>query len=224
MTKNLRLKKAREKKGLTLEQVGALYGEKGVSHSYIDQLEGGKNYRRGVAEKLAIILDVTADWLLFGIEQVTNFEELDNVRTLTVEKRKGVPYYNIDMTAGITSSFNDITAEPEYYVDIKPVNDCTAYVNIVGDSMLPLYTSGDTVGVKQVFNFNIIQWGEAYLVITDDSANNLKTVKNIFPYRDDDSRIILRSANPDFYGDTPINKESILSLYIVKAVYKIKQL
>jgi len=221
MNKNLRLKETREKKRLTQEE---LANKIGVFPSYIAALETRKAYGFKTAEKLAKALETTVDWLLDGEELVTNFNDLDNVRTLTYGKRKGVPYYNIDMTAEIKSSFNDITVEPEYYVDIKPVNDCTAYVNIVGDSMLPLYTSGDTVGVKQVFNFNIIQWGEAYLVITDESANNLKTVKNIFPCRDDDSIIILRSANPDFYGDTPINKASILSLYIVKAVYKIKQL
>jgi len=221
MNKNLRLKETREKKRLTQEE---LANKIGVFPSYIAALETRKGYGVKTAEKLAKALETTIDWLLDGEELVTNFHDLDNVRTLTHGKRKGVPYYNIDMTAEITSSFNDITVEPEYYVDIKPVNDCTAYVNIVGDSMLPLYTSGDTVGVKQVFNFNIIQWGEAYLIVTNESANNLKTVKNIFPYRDDDSKIILRSANPDFYGDTPINKSSILSLYIVKAVYKIKQL
>lgn len=135
----------------------------------------------------------------------------------------GVPYYDIDVTATIIESFNDVKETPEFYVDFQPFNDCTAYLPIYGDSMYPHFTSGEIVAVKKVSNHDIILWGEAYLIITDTNANNMKTVKLLYPHEDED-KIILRASNPEYKGDTIIPKSSILNLYIVKGKITRKQL
>ena len=124
------------------------------------------------------------------------------------------PFYDIDVTATITRSFNDVKEVPEFYVDFKPFNDCTAYLPVYGDSMYPDFASGEIVAVKKLDNLEIILWGEAHLIITSELANNMKTVKLLFQHADDD-KIIFRAANPSFKGDTVISKEAILSLYII---------
>lgn len=126
-----------------------------------------------------------------------------------------VPYYDNDITATIASSFNDVMEEPAYYVNYKPFNDCTAYVNCYGDSMFPKYKNGEKLAIKEVKDWNIIMWGEVYVVITDSEANDLKAIKEVHPHRDDD-KIILRSSNPNYKGDTVINRKNILGLFIVK--------
>ena len=63
----------------------------------------------------------------------------NNKEIVNHKKEKKVPYYEIDVTSSITSSFNDVVEEPTFYVDYKPFNDCTAYVNNYGDSMFPKY-------------------------------------------------------------------------------------
>jgi hypothetical protein len=136
---------------------------------------------------------------------------------------RGVPYYDIDITATITESFNDVREDPEFYVDFKPFNDCSAYLPIWGDSMFPTFTAGDIVAIKRLNNPHVILWGEPHLVITGENANNMKTVKLLFPHPDD-SKIILRASNPNFAGDTVINKEDICSIYIVKGKITRKQL
>lgn len=141
----------------------------------------------------------------------------------TTQKTIGVPYYDIDISASITESFNDVREKPEFYVDFKYFNDCTAYLPIWGDSMYPAYASGEIIAVKRILNPEIIQWGEAHLVITNADANNMKTVKLLFPH-DDQDKIILRASNPNFKGDTVIPKSSILSIYIVKGKITRKQL
>ena len=143
---------------------------------------------------------------------------------LNKTKEKGVPYYeNIDGTATISTSFSDYTEKPTFYIDYEHFNDCSAYVNVVGDSMYPAYCSGDIIAVKRIFNFDVIQWGEAYFVVTNANANDMKTVKQLH-WHEDDSKIILRSSNPNYKGDTVVNKKDILFLYIVKGKIKRNQL
>lgn len=135
---------------------------------------------------------------------------------IQIEKgQRGVPFYDIDVTASIVRSFNDIKETPEYFVDFRPFNDCKAWMPIYGDSMYPRFQSGEIVAIKQVSNFEGIQWGEPHLIITD-TTYDLRTVKTIHPYDKDADKIILRATNPNYKGDTIVTKESILSLYIIK--------
>lgn len=131
------------------------------------------------------------------------------------EYSKGVPYYDLDVSAHITSSFSDINVAPSFYVDFKPFNDCDGWLNVFGDSMYPSYKNGERFAVKQIFNFDVILWGEAYFVVTNSNANDLKTIK-LLHYHEDESKVILRSSNPNFKGNTIIDKEDIIALFIVK--------
>jgi phage repressor protein C with HTH and peptisase S24 domain len=126
-----------------------------------------------------------------------------------------VPYFETDVTSRITANFNDINQPPAFYVDYKPFNDCTAYVNNYGDSMFPKYKNGESLVLKQIFNLHIINWGETYLIVTNENANNLRTVKDVHPHYDV-SKIILRASNPKYAGDTVIEKKDILSIFAIK--------
>ena len=139
-------------------------------------------------------------------------------------KPSGVPYYeNVEATCGIVPQSNDYPEVPAFYINYEHFNDCTAYVPVVGDSMFPQYCSGEIIAVKQILNMDIIQWGEAYFVCTNDDANSLKTIKLIHPH-DDESKIILRASNPNYKGDTVINKVDIVSLFVIKGKIKRNQL
>jgi len=131
-------------------------------------------------------------------------------------KEEKVPFYENDVTGSITGSFSDIKESPSFYVDFKPFNDCVAYFTIYGDSMYPRFASGEIIAVKEIPNKETIQWGEAHLVITDASENNMRTVKTIHPYDKDDSCVVLRASNPNFKGDTVIKKKAIINMYLVK--------
>ena len=133
----------------------------------------------------------------------------------TYEKEKRVPYYDIDVTSHITTSFSDVVEKPTFYVDYQPFNDCSAYVNNYGDSMYPKYKNGEKLAVKQILNLDVLMFGETYLIITNANANDLKTVKEVH-YHKDQSKLILRAANPDYQGDTIIDKVDILSMFAVK--------
>lgn len=81
--------------------------------------------------------------------------------------------------------------------------------------MYPKYASGEIIAVREVTNFEVLQWGEAYVIMADEHSNHLQSIKLIYE-RADQNKLILRSSNPNFKGDTIITKKSIQSLYIIK--------
>ncbi|KQS45942.1 hypothetical protein ASG38_15140 [Flavobacterium sp. Leaf359] len=146
-----------------------------------------------------------------------------NDRGLLVSKSKNVPFYNIEFSGSQVKSLEELEDYVSFYVDYEPLNDCTAFVPYYGESMLPKYKSGDALGVKQIKNFDALLWGESHLVITNDNANNIKTVKNVHQHKDFD-KVILRAINPDYAGDTVIEKTDILSMFLVKGKVELNQL
>ena len=133
------------------------------------------------------------------------------------EVGSGVPYFeDVESTGGIIiGKANGGNEVPTFFIDYEHFNDCTAYIQHVGDSMYPKYCAGEIIAVKRVYNLDIILWGEAYLVVTNSNANDLRTVKLVFQ-NEDKSKITLRSSNPNFKGDTEISKDDIISMFIIK--------
>jgi len=128
----------------------------------------------------------------------------------------GVPYYeDFDVTASVVTTFSDYKELPTFFINYKHFNDCDAYVPVMGDSMEPKYCNGEIIAIRKINNIDALLPGEAYLVITSAEANSLRTVKCVFK-SPDDSKIILRAINPNFAGDTVINKKDVLSIYFVK--------
>src|SRR5690606_30571631 len=109
-----------------------------------------------------------------------------------VEER--VPFFDVKLThlqARIPDIFSDTT--PAYYVDYQPFNDCAAYLPVYGDSMYPRFANGEIIAVKELTNHDIILWGEAHLVVTDERANSMITVKQLYQH-EDAGKIILRAS------------------------------
>lgn len=158
---------------------------------------------------------ISSKWLLYGVGDMLIEQSSEKYVAFINHNHVGVPFYPMDVTASFITAFSDIREDPEYYIDFKPLNDCTAYFTVFGDSMYPKYASGEIVGVKHWSNYDVILWGEAYLIITDSMANELRTIKLLYPHSDPD-KIILRASNPNFNGDTIVDKKNIVNLFIVK--------
>ncbi|MDM1396095.1 helix-turn-helix domain-containing protein [Myroides odoratimimus] len=185
----------------------------GLNHQTVSNYLKGK--QKPDIDKLSQIKqsfeEIDANWLLTG-----NGNMIKSNDGLIKDNSKGVPYYEgIEATGSILTSFNDIKENPSFYISYPHFDDCTAYLPMAGDSMYPKYCSGEIIAVKQIYNFDIIQWGEAYMIVTDSEANDLRTIKLLFPHKEED-KIILRASNPSFAGDTIIPKKNIVSLFLVK--------
>ncbi len=182
---------------------------KGQRDKYVGKAKDGKNKSIIKMEKKTNFekIGINYNWYLTGVGEMS--------LTSQVEDGVGVPYYSIDVTASIKTSFNDIVEHPEYFINFKPFNDCTAYLMVFGDSMYPMFSSGDIIAVKHIINKEIILWGEPHLVITNAEANDMRTVKLVFQHSDP-AKIILRASNPNYSGDTVISKDDIINIFIVK--------
>lgn len=195
----------------------------GVKQATMNEIVAGSLSKPSFEVINAIIsnTEVNSTWLITGEGEMLLKDHLIETES---QNEKGVPYYeDIQATGGIITSYEDYPETPSFYIDYEHFNDCTAYLPVTGDSMFPQYCSGEIVAIRRIFNFDVILWGEAYLVVTNGNANDLRTIKLIFPH-EDQSKIILRACNPDYKGDTVINKEDILFLYIIKGKIKRNQL
>jgi len=173
-----------------------------------DILRGRVGISRAFKDKIEFKYNANLDWLENGVG-----EPVLKKGPAISEAKEGVPYFNVSLSDA--ERFNLEEEQAEYFVNYKPFNDCTAYLPVYGDSMYPKYASGEIIAVREVTNLEVLQWGEAYVIMADEHSNHLRSIKMIYEHADP-SKLILRSSNPNYKGDTVIAKKSIKSLYIIK--------
>lgn len=169
--------------------------------------KNGMGISSAVKDKLRLILGVNIEWLETGVGEPILKE------VIISKPKEGVPYFDISLSDTDKLILEEDRAE--YLVNYQPFNDCSAYLPVYGDSMYPKYAAGEIIAVKEITNYEILQWGEAYIVMTDAKSNNLRTIKLIYEHKNEE-KIILRSSNPDYKGDIVIDRKNIISLYIIK--------
>lgn len=174
------------------------------------------------SDKLAIIRekfpDLNIGWLLTG-----EGEMLKSATAAPATTENGVPFYDMDVTASITESFNDVREEVQYYINFPPLNDCDAAFPVYGDSMVPDFYPGEVILVREIRNVDSMLWGEPYLVITNADCDNLRTIKNVY-LSEDRQKFILRATNPRYAGDTIVPRDSVLKIFLVKGKVNRRQL
>lgn len=189
----------------------------------------GDTLRKSSLEKIVKIYpELNTAWLQTGIGEMLLTTTAGKSSALMSQdaknNRQGVPYYeNIEGTCGLISLFSDHPEVPTFFINYEHFNDCTAYIPVVGDSMYPQYCSGEIIAIKRIFNLETILWGESYFIVTNDNANNLRTVKQVH-WNEEPMKIILRASNPNYKGDMIIDKTDIISMFIIKGKIKRNQL
>ena len=187
-----------------------------ANKSYLSQLISGKANNEEFINKLSgFDSRINYDWLLTGEGDMLKTTENNLPEKYPINSEVGVPFYDINVTASITESFNDIKEKPSYKINVPFLNDCTAAFPVYGDSMLPAYRPGDTVIVKEITNRDSLLWGEVYLVITNANCDNMRTIKRVY-ISEDRQNYILRATNPEFAGDTIVPCDDVIGLFLVK--------
>lgn len=198
-------------KGLNDNQVTV---DCGLAIGLIGKAKKGKSdLGRNTVEKiLRVYTDLNREWLLTGEGEML---KSDAVAVKDTATGTGVPYYDIDVTCGITESFTDVREEPQFRINYAPLNDCDAAFPVYGDSMEPDFYAGDVVMVREIHNVDSMLWGEPYLIITNAACDNLRTIKNVY-LSDDRRSFILRASNPRYNGDTIVARENVLKIFLIK--------
>ena len=186
----------------------------------IYDIQNGKTQNISVSMANKIISafpEVNKSWLFTG-----DGEMLIRPEDKITEKR-GIPFYDINVTASIAESFNDIPEVSQYLISYPPLNDCCAAFPVYGESMEPDFFAGEVVLVKEITNVDSMLWGEPYLVITNANCDNLRTIKNVY-LSEDRQYFILRATNPRYSGDTIISRNDVLKIFLVKGKVNRRQL
>lgn len=216
MNINDRVKEVREKfcGGSNLEFANKLGRNPNTTSNWV---RNGYSVGRGVASEIASVFGVDLNWLMTGDGQMLNGS------APAVPAGSGVPYYDLDVTASITESFNDVREEVQYYINYPPLNDCDAAFPVFGESMIPDFYPGEVVMVREIRNVSSMLWGEPYLIITNAACDNLRTIKNVY-LSEDRSSFILRATNPRYAGDTVVAIDNVLKIFLVKGKLNRRQL
>ena len=177
----------------------------GVSNAYVTSIR--KSIQPDKLEKISKEFpNLNIKWLITGEGAMLQTDEGP-----VCEEKNVIRYWrDIEATGGGLVSFDDIKSDYTSYV-LPDFRDCTDAVNIVGESMEPLYKSGSIILLKE-WTENFIDYGNPYLIITKNGNRMVKILRSV------DGRpdvVRCESKNPD-YDPFDIEKADILRLYVVK--------
>jgi phage repressor protein C with HTH and peptisase S24 domain len=199
--------------------------ETGFSESTMSRLlKGGQKPNESNIKALTQFFGVSRAWLLKGegpmifyrdsetVGQKVNIHPEDIKSTQSDEiVNKRIPYYEIPATMSPIAVYSDEKEIPVYYIEMPALKDCDFALPAWGDSMYPKIKNGQIIAVKELRDKSQIQWGEIYLIITDE----IRAVKYLRRHQDE-SKVILASENREHFDDMVIDKDKILHLFIVK--------
>ncbi len=126
-------------------------------------------------------------------------------------KPNRIPFYFFDVMGSFDSEEALMNTKPTCYFELPGFTGCLAAFPVFGDSMKPKILNGDVVVISEKVPEEKILWGETYLVVTDA----WRVIKTVHPGETEEF-LVLRSINPDYEGDTAVNKNEIKGLYLVK--------
>lgn len=129
-----------------------------------------------------------------------------------------IPIFELDVSASNIHLFQDGGEVISGYMSFPGFEDCDFGVYVRGDSMYPTYKNGYAIACKRINDMEIIQYGEPYLIITDEQ----RMVKRLQKGSAKD-RLLCKSDNPSVYEDGKrkfedfeIPRKKIIRLYLVK--------
>jgi transcriptional regulator with XRE-family HTH domain len=231
MTLGQRLKLLRKRSGQTGTQVAIALG---ITKGAISQFENDKNEpSTELLSSIAKLYSTTIDHLVAPSspldEELTseqtiaynqNFsEDLDSRLLIEALPGKGknsyVPYFDLDVTAGRLDRYFDVKESPTGYIYAPEFADCVA-CKVYGDSMYNRILPGATVFVRKINNLKYIDYGQVYVVVTEE----FRLLKYVEKHQDG-NLVILSSENQDKkrHADFAVEKKDILNLLLVKGYW-----
>ena len=207
----------------------------GLSNGYLGtQLKRNADLGEGVLNKvLDNCLDISPEWLLTGRGEMLKPEHENQSQEVTIIKgnRKTrdaiidlqeIPLYDLDATAGLSAFFRgDKEANVIDTIRIPNAPRCDGAFGVVGDSMVPLLRSGDTILYKEVLlNIDYIMFGEMYVLSYDlGDWEEVLAVKYVHKSKKGKNYIKLVSENPN-HADKDIPFNSVKALALVKVTIR----
>ena len=196
-----------DNKGITVREFERACG---MSNGYVRGIDTAIGERKLKSISLQFP-ELNISWLLTGEGEMLKSEaqQPDSLPART-EKSRIRYWVDVDATAGGLTMFDDNPMNKCIEMSIPEFGDCTDAVNLYGDSMFPLFKSGQIIILKEWVE-SFIDFGNVYLVITKSGSRMVKYLRK----GSDAAHVTCVSENPAF-DPFEILIDDILKLYIVK--------
>lgn len=165
----------------------------GISSSKLSEILGKRMYAgTDVIAAMCSDYSISSQWLLTG--EGNMFATSNNEMAPELSGVPGrIPLIPLTAFAGYGEmSYNDIPVE-EYYT-IKEFRNADFLLRVKGDSMAPLFNSGDIIACKYVKDLTFWQWHCVYAIATKNQGVLIKRVEK----GNNDGDVTLVSENMNY--------------------------
>ena len=180
-------------------------------------INGRQPISRKTVNRIAQEYGVSRRWLLTG--DGLPFEKPSEARELysgevAPATQKGVPVYDIDVTAGCYPLERMLTRDRiSGFVDLPRINPESVIVRVSGDSMEPKINNGGFVAIRPIKSATNIFWGQIYVIVLEE----YRMLKYLRRHPTDNDMVVLHSENPA-YDDMEVKRSDIQALFLVETI------
>ena len=202
------------------------YKESGVTRGILQQNNGISE--DNIARFLAYAPDVNIEWLLTGEGPMLSHPTTPTPPTPPTPPTKptshpstsGIPLIPLDAVAGFPAeSGGGVRLEDcERYVIPEFENKGANFlIRVSGDSMVPLYYSGDLLACRKITDIRFFQWGTVYVLETSQGV----LVKRVQESVDHADSILCVSENSSVHHPFLLPRDDIRSLSIIVGLVRL---
>lgn len=161
---------------------------------------------------------LSPEWLLTGrgemlktvVDSSVVAYKASSVLPKSSKNPKGIPLIPLDAVAGFPATDSEgvyLEDCERYTIPEFEAKGANFLIRVSGDSMMPLYNSGDIIACRKIPNILFFQWGGVYVLDTSQGV----IVKYVEEYEKDNECILCVSENKRF-KPFPLPKSDIRSL------------
>lgn len=199
------------------------YKESGVTRGILQQNNGISE--DNIARFLAYAPDVNIEWLITGEGTMLSHPTTPTPPTTPTKptshpSTSGIPLIPLDAVAGFPAeSGGGVRLEDcERYVIPEFENKGANFlIRVSGDSMVPLYYSGDLLACRKITDIRFFQWGTVYVLETSQGV----LVKRVQESIDHADSILCVSENSSVHHPFLLPRDDIRSLSIIVGLVRL---
>lgn len=176
------------------------------------------SYYNGNIKASDSFLEKFANSYNIPLEKLKESETNSSLPKNTESNNKGVPYFDVEFTAGFLEVENNNSILPYSYISHPFFKGCDYVVRASGQSMAKVICHGDAIGLVKINNWKeFFPFGEIYAIVTNDG---FRMVKIITKGETDETYTLISKptdSKKDEFPPQQIKITSILSIFKVQA-------
>lgn len=167
---------------------------------------------------------ISIDWLLTGkgemLKNSTPKSPEVIMKKVDSNSKEGIPLIPLDAVAGFPatdSSFAYMENCERYIIPEFQDKGADFIIRVSGDSMIPLYYSGDLIACHKIHDIRFFQWGTVYVLETSQGV----LVKRVMETIEHDDCILCASENDTVHRPFLLPKDDIRSMSTIVGLIRI---